>query len=165
MQHIADIHQSSEFQQRPVMLLGLLIVLVFLSGIVSAAKPANVAEARSNCPETVGDEIIDLEGLINRLKKSRAVGMMTKIKLNGQINTLLDKFKVYHAGKSPYSIEQLREQFDLLYLKVVSLIQDKDTDLHKQLCFSWDLIWDQLHDPELFKKVSAYQRGSDYAYL
>ncbi len=151
------------------MLFGSLLILL-LAGVytVSAAKPApsvDPAAARSACPESAEDVLLDLEQLENGIRKTKAVGMMTKIKLKGQINKLLDEIKAYHAGSSPFTLEQIRERFDLLYMKIVSLTQDKDTDLHLQLCVSWDLIWDGLRDPLQFQNLSSRERGSDHAYL
>ena len=143
----------------------LLLVCVYS---VSAAKPSSssdTAAARSSCPESTEDLLLDLEQLENGIKKTKAVGLMTKIKLKGEINDLLSKIEAYHAGSSPYALVQLREHFDLLYMKVVSLVQDKDTDLHLQLCVSLDLIWDSLEDPQQFKTLSSRERGSDHAYL
>lgn len=143
----------------------LLLVCVYS---VSAAKPASsdaTAAARSSCPESAEDVLLDLEQLENGIRKTKAVGMMTKLKLKGEINDLLDEVETYHGGSSPFALEQVREHFDLLYMKVVSLIQDKDPDLHLQLCASWDLMWDSLQDPLQFKALSSLERGNDHAYL
>lgn len=150
------------------MLFGSLLILLLAGVYTAVAKPApsvDTAAARSSCPESAEDILLDLKQLENGIKKTKAVGLMTKIKLKGQINKLLDEIKAYHTGSSPFTLEQLRERFDLLYMKIVSLTQDKDTDLHLQLCVSWDLIWDSLQDPLQFKALSSRERGNDHAYL
>lgn len=156
-QAITQSHSTTRWLLR-ALLLGSLIL--GWQALPVAAKPAvstNPDQAWSQCPETDEEVIVDLEDLARRIKKTRAVGMMTKLKLNGEINKLLAKVEAYHAGKSPYSMEQLREQFDLLYMKIVSLAQDKDIDLHHQLCSSWDIIWGYLYDRERFDQISDNQ--------
>ena len=111
------------------------------------------AGPRTNCEESLEDEIFDLEFLETHLRATRAVAPLTKLKLNSDIKKLLAKLEDYHMGISKYSIDQLQEQFDLLYLKVVSLVQDKDLDLHRHLCNSWGPLWRDLRDPDYFSKT------------
>jgi hypothetical protein len=149
--------------------------LPFIIAIALASSPvpivaASMAEAadskspRSNCIESSREEIIELEKLEDRVRDTRAVGPLTKLKLKQEINRLLKKAKAYHNGNSSLTLDQLKEQYDLLYMKVVSLIQDKDIELHHQLCNSWDPIWEYLKDPAVLNQLSALQRGSDNAY-
>jgi hypothetical protein len=108
---------------------------------------------RTSCEESVEDEIVDLDFLEKRLRKTKAVGVLTRLRLSGEIKDLLAKLERYHAGNSDLDIDQLNEQFDLLYMKVVSLVQDKDLDLHRQLCNSWTQIWHGLQNPDYFSKA------------
>lgn len=148
--------------------------MLFVIAIALVPVPVSMVEAetaetvdskspRSSCTESVREEIIELEMLEARVRDTSAVGPFTKIKLKQEINKLLNKAKAFHNGSSRLTLDQLKEQYDLLYMKVVSLIQDKDTELHHQLCNSWDPIWEYLKDPAVLNQLSALQRGPDYA--
>lgn len=142
-----------------------LVLVLVLSARAGHAAVTELSKARSDCPETAAEVIVDLDLLEDLLKETKAVGVMTKLKLKGEITKLLKKVDAYHDGKSRLTMAQIREQYDLLYMKVVSLLQGKDDDLHHQLCNSWDQIWSTLEDPEQFKKLSAAERGAYHAYL
>jgi hypothetical protein len=102
----------------------------------------------------VEQEIVDFEILEKEIRKTRAIGGLTKLKLSGDINKMVNALKTYHAGDSPLTLEQHREQYDLLYMKVVSQVQDKDPELFNKLCNAWDPLWAELQDEDNLKKVS-----------
>jgi len=136
------------------------ILLINVSLSANTASTEGVKVARSKCT-SVEQEIIDFETLEKEITKTKAIGLMTKIKLKGDINKLLSELKTFHAGNSPLTQEQHREQYDLLYMKVVTLVQEKDPDLHHQLCNAWEPIWVSLQDENNLKKVSrAFSLGS-----
>ncbi len=66
---------------------------------------------------------------------------MTKLKLSSDIKKLLGELKTFHVGNSSLTLKQKREHYDLLYMKVVTLVQKKDPELFHQLCNSWGPIW------------------------
>jgi hypothetical protein len=124
---------------------------------VTMAEPNFVTKessaSRISCDGSVEEEIVDLDYLQGRLKKTKAIGPLTKLKLKGEINNLLGKFESFHAGKNDLDIDQLNERFDLLYMKIVSLIQGKDPDLHRQLCNSWDPLSRSLQFSDFFSNA------------
>jgi hypothetical protein len=150
-----------------LLLCGMIGLLSMLAAVAVAQQISASAsgKARSDCSESAAEVIVDLDVLEDRLNRTKAVGAFTKIKLKGEITKLLKKVEAYHDGKSSLTLEQIREQYDLLYMKVVSLLQAKDTQLHHQLCNSWDVIWTTLEDPVQFDKLSALERGADYVYF
>jgi hypothetical protein len=109
--------------------------------------------ARTKC-SSVEQEIVDFEILEKEIRKTSAIGGLTKLKLSGDINKMIDALKTYHAGDSPLTLEQHREQYDLLYMKVVSQVQDKDPELFNKLCNAWDPLWAELQDENNLEKVS-----------
>jgi len=125
----------------------MLFILVFTQNIVYAAP------ARSNCT-SVEQEAIDFKTLEKKIRKTKAIGVMTKLKLSSDINKLLKELNAFHAGNSSLTLEQQREQYDLLYMKIVTLVQKKDPELFHQLCNVWDPLWVALQDEENLKKVS-----------
>lgn len=118
---------------------------------VTEALPASETRqaALQSCP-AVEEEIVDLEMLAQGLKKSKAVGLVEKIRLKSAINDLLERFEVFHEGARDYSLEQLQEQYDVLLMRIASHLQQQDDRLHGQLCNAWDIIWHDLEDPDRF---------------
>jgi len=133
-------------------LLNTILVLTMLS-FTMTVNAASSSVARSKCT-SVEQEIVNFEMLEKRIRKTSAIGGLSKLKLSGDINKMVADLKTYHAGDSPHTLEQHREQYDLLYMKVVSQVQDKDPELFNQLCNAWDPIWAELQDEENLKKVS-----------
>jgi len=51
------------------------------------------------------------------------------------------------------TLAKLHENFDLLVLKVVSLLQDKDPPLAREISVSREALWNLLADPVKFKTL------------
>ncbi|MGI9319645.1 MAG: hypothetical protein ACR2QW_20110, partial [bacterium] len=83
----------------------------------------------------------DLESMTAKLRETKAIGTFTKLSLKKKIEKLSREFEIYHDGKSNLRIEQLRERFDLLYHKVVVLLEDADEELHKEIAAGREDIW------------------------
>lgn len=105
--------------------------------------------ALQSCPAIV-EEIVDLEMLAKGLKKSKAVGLVEKIRLKSSINDILERFEAFHDGARDYTLEQLQEQYDVLLMRIASHLQQQDERLHGQLCNAWDIIWHDLENPGSF---------------
>jgi len=142
---------QSRYHELLLVIIAFLLITVLLS--TNAASTEGVKVARSKCT-SVAQEIIDFETLEKKITETNSMGLMTKLKLKSDINKLLAELKTFHAGNSPLTQEQHREQYDLLYMKVVSLVQEKDPDLYHQLCNAWDPIWASLQDKHNLEKVS-----------
>ena len=93
---------------------------------------------------------IDLKSLEQKLKDSRAIGVMTKLSLKNQVDDLVAQFRAFHAGQQPPTLPQLRQPFELLLMKVLALVQDQDPALAKALHDSRDYIWGLLADRNKF---------------
>ena len=115
-------------------------------------KPAVVA-ASPKPAAAPAKPALDLKGLEQRLKESDAIGLMTKLSLKNQVDDLVARFKAFHAGNRPPTLEQLRPSYELLLMKVLSLLQDKDPKLAGDVHASRDAIWSVLADPN---KLSQY---------
>jgi hypothetical protein len=101
------------------------------------------AQALQACP-TVDDQIVDLDMLADGLKKSKAVGVLEKLRLKSSIDSLVARLKAFHNGARSYSLAQLQEQYDLLLMRIATHLQDKDEPMHSQLCNAWETIWHEL---------------------
>jgi hypothetical protein len=124
-----------------------------------AAKPpaessAKVSPAAAEKPLTgQATPPLDLERLEKRLKETNAIGMFTKLALKNQVDDLLDKFRAFYQGRSSASPAQLRQPYEMLMMKVLVLLQDKDPPLARDILDSRDAIWSILADPEKFTSI------------
>jgi hypothetical protein len=125
------------------------------------AAPARTAaqEIRSPPPPaTVGPRsavreatpTLDLTSLEERLRDTPALGVFTKLSLKNQVDDLLADFRSFYSGRSRMSLAELREKFELLLLKVVTLLQDDDPSLAAAISSSREAIWAVLSDPKKF---------------
>ena len=87
-----------------------------------------------------------------KLKESKAIGVMTKLSLKNQVDDLVAQFRAFHDGRRPPTLPELRQPFELLLMKVLSLVQDHDPGLAKALHDSRDYIWNVLADRDKFLK-------------
>lgn len=81
--------------------------------------------------------------------------MFTKLTLKNQVDDLLDKFRGHHAGKPQPTISELRRSYDLLLMKVLSLVQDADQKLASAIVSSREAIWGLLADPKKFATLDV----------
>lgn len=96
---------------------------------------------------------LDLAGLQQRLRDTKAIGILTKLTLKNQVDDLLGRFRLYHRGQGDIKLAQLRQSYDLLFLKVLSLLQDKDAALAGAISASREAIWAILIDPKKFAAI------------
>ena len=105
--------------------------------------------AAKNAPPT-----LDLASLTQRLKDTNAIGVLTKIALKNQVDDLLAQFRAFYQGKLKITLAELRRPYDLLVLKVLSLLQDGDPSLASAIVASREAIWGILADPKKFATVA-----------
>jgi len=115
------------------------------------APPSTAAPPRV----TAAAAPLDLEALETQLKQTKAIGVFTKITLKNQVDDLLDKFREHHAGKPTPTVTELRRSYDLLMMKVLSLLQDHDQKLASDIVSSRERIWGLLVDPKAFAALQA----------
>jgi hypothetical protein len=120
---------------------------------VAKAQPprsaaADAAKAKAAPP-------LDLTTLETRLKETKAIGVLTKIALKNQVDDLLDQFRAFYKGAAKTTLAELRQPYELLLLKVLSLLQDSDPALAAAIVASREAIWGILADREKFAKVSG----------
>jgi hypothetical protein len=94
---------------------------------------------------------LDFSGLGTRLRQTKAIGVLTKISVKNEADDLLQEFRAYHTQQntSP-TLTELRRAYDMLFLKLLSLLQDGDPPLAKDIDSSRAAIWDVLVDPKKF---------------
>lgn len=95
---------------------------------------------------------LDLKALEKQLKETKAIGVFTKLTLKNQVDDLLDRFRAYYRGQLKTTLSELRQPYDLLMLKVITLLQDDDPALARTINGSREAIWGILADPVRFSK-------------
>jgi hypothetical protein len=98
---------------------------------------------------------LDLTSLETRLRETNAIGVMTKLALKNQVDDLLNEFRAFYQGKLKTTLAELRRPYDLLVLKVLSLLQDSDPTLAAAIVASREAIWGILSDPVKFAKFAS----------
>ena len=96
---------------------------------------------------------LDLTTLEQRLRGTGAIGTLTKLSLKNQVDDLIARFKTFHAGQRPPTLTELRPAFELLLMKVLSLLQDGDRALANDINASREALWGVLTDRD---KLSTY---------
>ena len=122
------------------------------TGSTRAAPP--VAAPPVVAPSVAAPLTLDLDALKERLKATKAIGVFTKIALKNQVDDLMKQFRGYYQGKAKPTMAELRRSYDLLMMKVLSLVQDADQTLASAIVSSREAIWGLLSDP---KKFAALQ--------
>jgi hypothetical protein len=110
--------------------------------------PAAAAAATPSAPPTLN--LADLE---QRLRETRAIGVFSKLSLKNQVDDLLNAFRDLYRGPNKHPTPELRQRYEQLLLKVLTLLQDGDPPLAAAIASSREAIWNILADPEKFAKI------------
>jgi hypothetical protein len=126
---------------------GLSLLLAAGCACLSGSAPPPVASRPGTAP-------LDLQSLETRLHETRAVGTFTRISLRNQVADVLDQFHAYHDHRAP-PLAALRQSYNLLLLKMLSLLQDSDPALARDIVASREAIWDTVADPRKFTESTT----------
>jgi hypothetical protein len=124
--------------------------------IPATPAPAAQPSKKENIPPDIAKPKVpplDLASLEQRLKDTKAIGVLTKITLKNQVDDLLDQFRAFYRGKLKTDLASLRRSYDLLVLKVLSLLQESDQALATAIVASREAIWGILSDPAKFATI------------
>jgi hypothetical protein len=132
------------------------------SGARAAAAPKTAPKnAAEQAPGPAAEHPaapLDLTSLESRLRDTKAIGVFTKLSLKNQVDALLEQVKLFHRGQGHLTLAELQERFNLLLLKVLSLLQAGDPPLARDVAASREALWGILQDPVKFAAVT--QGGS-----
>jgi hypothetical protein len=118
-----------------------------------ASKPAPVAPAPVVAPTPPAAPSLDLSSLEQRLRDTRAIGLFTKLSIKNQVDDLLNRFRSFYRGELKTPLSQLRQQYELVLLKVMTVLQDGDPKLAAAVLSSREAIWGILADPKKFAQI------------
>jgi hypothetical protein len=119
-------------------------------GAPEAARPAAV---EAPAVEAAGGGVRDIATLEGRLRDTGAIGFFTKLQLKSEVDDLLAAMRGYHEGDGEETIDALKERFNLLLLKVLSLLQDEDPPLSRDISCARGRLWRILADPVMFRDL------------
>ena len=94
-----------------------------------------------------------MPSLEKRLRETNAIGVFTKITLKNHVDDLVNQFREYHRGREKSKLAGLRQQYDMLLLKLLTLLQDSDPPLAHTIVASREAIWSILTDPAKFATI------------
>lgn len=120
---------------------------------VSAEQPQRKENAAPGEGKQEAPPALDLASLKKRLQETKAIGFFTKLSLKNHVDDLLEQFRAFHEGRGEITLAELREQYDLLLLKVLSLLQDSNPLLACDISASREVLWSLLADPAKFRKL------------
>jgi hypothetical protein len=119
----------------------------------AAAPSPSSAPAPTPVPAAASSPTLNLADLEQRLRETRAIGVFTKLSLKNQVDDLLNAFRTLYRGPDKHPPAELRQRYDMLLMKVLSLLQDGDPPLASEIASSREAIWSILADPEKFATI------------
>jgi hypothetical protein len=125
------------------------------SGNQLATAPGKQPLALTTAEKPTIMPALDLASLEQRLRDTHAIGLFTKLSLKNQVDDLLKEFRAFHSGQTGGALADLRQRYDLLLLKVLTLLQDGDPQLASAISASREALWNVLADPEKFAKLQV----------
>ncbi len=120
----------------------------------TVAPPAKVAIAPAPAPKPAGPPPLDIKALEQRLKDTSAIGVFTKLAVKNQVDDLLEQVRAMHQKRAKPSTAQIRQSYDLLIMKVLSLLQETDPTLARDIVASREPLWGMLADPVKFASIN-----------
>ena len=124
----------------------------------SASKAPAASAGKAPAPvasKQEGPAPLDLQTLEQQLKETKAIGVMTKLSLKNQVDDLLELFREYYRGRLKTTLAELRRPYEMLLMKVLSVLQDGDPALARAIHASREAIWGILADRDKFAKVGS----------
>jgi hypothetical protein len=100
------------------------------------------------------DPPLDLAALKTRLRETPAIGVLTKLSLQNQVEDLLGRFRAHYQSGRTAEVASLRQPYDMLVLKVLALVQDTDPALARTIAGSRETLWGILADPQKFNSAT-----------
>jgi len=111
----------------------------------SGSTQIEPAQTNTSTPKAVKPvaRTFNMDMLIERLKKTNALGMFTKLALRSDASDIMGMVKAYNKRRAKYSLKELRARFNGLVLKVLALLDD-DPRLSRDISLAQEDIWKSL---------------------
>lgn len=129
------------------------LALAFASGCFAAPPlPTNPGLIEAMTPAASPSEELSLPMLEERLRETKAISPLKKLALKSEIDDLLGRFRVAHAGGST-ELAALREPYQRLMAKIQVMLK-KDPQLARDIVASREAIWGVLADRTQFASLN-----------
>ena len=96
-----------------------------------------------------------MKALTDQLRATKAIGVFTKLSLKNKVDDLLQDIGKHYEGKTPPTMTELRQHYNLLMMKVLSLLQDDDPVLASTIVASREAIWGLLANAKTFAALEV----------
>lgn len=123
------------------------------NGRVAPAEPTGKERPRAEAPAGTATNDYDIDALVARLRDTKAIGLSTKLALKSDIGDLMDSFRRFHSGEPNPLLDQLRDEYNLLFMKVITLVQNEDPELFQEMTRARETLWKKLADPGEFARL------------
>jgi hypothetical protein len=124
---------------------------------VAAVEPVEVVTKNTELASKFGDVSEQREGTLRTLKRqlrrTKSVGLVTKLLIKFRIDGLIDDFKVYHDNDEAIELAQLRRRFDHIIDTVDGLVREDDPALANFLIQAEPDLWALLINPKRFSDL------------
>ena len=128
-----------------------MLLLLLTAGCADVAPDSRVLPPVTEA--TPATAPLDLHGLKARITATKAIGILTKISVENQVDDLMEQFRDHYGGKTTRTMSELRQSYTLLIMKVLSLLQDHDQMLASAIVYSREAIWGLLSDQTKFANL------------
>lgn len=135
------------------MLLLATLAMSLLAVVFAPLPEALAVTADGDETATRGAENFDLDGLIDRVSSTRAIGFLTKLSLKRDIDRFESDLKKYHAQTGKLTLAQLEERYNLMVNNLMVLVQDKDAALARDIADARGYLWAKLADAAEYSKL------------
>jgi len=127
---------------------------IFISLALLIAWSGGLAQQNSDERNGTQDNFHPTQ-LVDRIKRSKSLGGLTKLSLKKDYDRLAKMARDYHEGVEDISLEQLRERYDVMYHRLIVLLQDKDEEFIRFIHESSDEFWEMISDNEKFLNMTG----------
>jgi hypothetical protein len=121
---------------------------------VAIAPAVKVQPALPIVAKPVAAPTLDVAGLTQRLRETKAIGVFSKLALKNQMDDVLGQFRAAYRDGHTRAPVALRQPYEMLVLKVLALLQEGDPDLARSVAGSREAIWTILADAETFRTIA-----------
>ncbi len=98
-------------------------------------------------------QAFSITNLVERIRETGAIGFLTKLVLKNQIDDLRSECREFQVGVGNTVLAILKDQFNLLLMKVITLLQNDDPKLFQDIVSAREILWTNLADPDKFARL------------
>ncbi len=128
--------------------------IIFISLALLIAWSVGLAQQDSDKSDGIQDNFHPTQ-MVDRIKRSKSLGGLTKLSLKKDYDRLAKMARDYHEGVEGVSLEQLRDRYDVMYHRLIVLLQEKDEEFIEFIHESSDEFWEMLADSEKFLDMTG----------